>query len=46
MRQVSYRGRPGAIAWAPVTESFVPPMEPVRGGVLVSDDVLSCNLYR
>lgn len=46
VRQVTYRGRPGAIAWAPVTESFVPPMERVRGGVLVSDDVLVCNTYR
>ena len=46
VRQVSYRGRPGAIAWAPVTESFVPPMERVRDGVLVSDDVLACDLYR
>lgn len=46
VRQVTYRGRPGAIAWAPVTESFVPPMEPIRSGVLVSDDVLACNLYR
>lgn len=46
VRAVSYRGRPGAIAWAPVTESFVPPMERVRDGVLLSDDVLACNLYR
>lgn len=46
VRQVTYRGRPGAIAWAPVTESFVPPMEPIRSGVLVSDDVLACSLYR
>jgi hypothetical protein len=46
VRAVSYRGRPGAIAWAPVTESFVTPMERVRDGVLVSDDVLACNLYR
>lgn len=46
VRAVSYRGRPGAIAWAPVTESFVPPMERVRNGVLLSDDVLACNLYR
>jgi hypothetical protein len=46
VRRVSYLGRPGAIAWAPVTESFVPPMERIRGGVLVSDDVLACDLYR
>ena len=46
VRHVTYRGRPGAIAWAPVTESFVPPMEHIRGGVLVSDDVLACDLYR
>lgn len=46
VRRVSRLGRPGAIAWAPVTESFVPPMERIRGGVLVSDDVLACNVYR
>lgn len=46
VRQVQYRGRPGAIAWAPVTESYLTPMERVRNGVLVSDDVISCNVYR
>lgn len=46
VRRVTYRGRPGAIAWAPVTESFLAPMEQVRGGVLVSDDVLACDLDR
>lgn len=46
VRQVWYRGRPGAIAWAPVTEPYVTPMERVRAGVLVSDDVLTCNVYR
>jgi hypothetical protein len=46
VRQVTFRGRPGAIAWAPVTESFVPPMERIRSGVLVSDDVLACSTYR
>jgi hypothetical protein len=46
VRRVSRLGRPGAIAWAPVTESFVPPMERTRRGVLVSDDVLACDVYR
>lgn len=46
VRHVSFRGLPGAIAWAPVTESFVRPMERSRRGVLVSDDVLACELYR
>lgn len=46
VRQVWYRGRPGAIAWAPITEPYVTPMERVRDGVLVSDDVLACNVYR
>lgn len=46
VRKVPYRGRPGAIAWAPVTESYVPPMETTRRGVLVSDDVLACNIRR
>lgn len=46
VRRVNYRGRVGAIAWAPVTESFVPPMEKVRRGVLVSEDMLACSLYR
>lgn len=46
VRRVSRYGRPGAIAWAPVTESFVPPMERTRRGVLVSDDVLACDVYR
>lgn len=45
VRRVTYRGRPGAIAWAPVTESFLPPMQKVRRGVLVSDDMLACTLY-
>lgn len=46
VRRVSRYGRPSAIAWAPVTESFVPPMERTRRGVLVSDDVLACDVYR
>jgi hypothetical protein len=46
VRRVSRFGQPGAIAWAPVTESFVPPMERTRRGVLVSDDVLACDVYR
>lgn len=46
VRKVWYRGRPGAIAWAPVTEPYLTPMERVRAGVLVSDDVLACNVYR
>lgn len=45
VRRITYRGRPGAIAWAPVTESFLRPMEKVRGGVLVSDDMLACTPY-
>ncbi|WP_310529608.1 hypothetical protein [Nocardioides sp.] len=45
VRRVWFHARPGAIAWAPVTESTVPPMERVRDGVLVSDDVLACDLY-
>lgn len=46
VREVDYRGRPGAIAWAPVTESFLQPMTRTRDGVLVSDDVLACHLFR
>ncbi|UUZ58641.1 hypothetical protein [Nocardioides sp. B-3] len=46
VRRVWYRGRPGAIARAPVTEPYLTPMERVRNGVLVSDDVLACNVYR
>jgi hypothetical protein len=46
VRRVGYYGRPGAIAWAPVTESYVPPMATVRNGILVSDGVRACNLYR
>lgn len=45
VRRVSHRGHPSAIAWAPVTESFVPPMSRIRGGVLGTDDVLACNVY-
>jgi len=46
VRRVSRFGRPRAIAWAPVTESFVRPMERTRRGVLLSDDVLACDVYR
>lgn len=46
VRQVSRGGRVTAIAWAPVTESFVPPMQRTRGGVLASDDGLSCKTAR
>ena len=45
VRRINHRGQPRAIAWAPVTESFLPPMEKVRGGVLVNDDMLACTLY-
>lgn len=45
VRRVSRSEQPSAIAWAPVTESFVPPMSRIRGGVLVTDDVLACNVY-
>ena len=44
VRRVSQGGRATAIAWAPVTESFVKPMERVREGVLARGDVLACNL--
>ncbi|MEO5663791.1 MAG: hypothetical protein ABIR39_10950, partial [Nocardioides sp.] len=46
VRQISQRGRAGAIAWAPVTESFLPPMRRARGGVLASDAALSCKTTR
>ncbi|PUA79028.1 hypothetical protein [Nocardioides currus] len=46
VRRVSYRGNPSAIAWAPTTESYVPPMESTRRGALLSDDVLGCKLSR
>lgn len=46
VRKVRNNGRQGAIAWAPVTESFLRPMERVRHGVLVSDDVLACDVNR
>jgi hypothetical protein len=44
VRRVVHHGRLTAMAWAPVTESFVRPMQRVRSGVLVSGDVLACNL--
>ena len=44
VRRVSLRGHPAAIAWSPVTESFVKPMQRVRRGVLTSDDTLACDL--
>jgi hypothetical protein len=44
VRRISQGGRATPIAWAPVTESFVKPMERVRKGVLASGDVLACNL--
>ncbi len=44
VRRVRHRGRATAIAWAPVTESFVRPMERVRRGLLMRGDVLACNL--
>ncbi|HXH77501.1 hypothetical protein [Nocardioides sp.] len=44
VRRVERNGRTVAMAWAPVTESFVRPMERVRSGVLVSGDVLACDL--
>lgn len=46
VRQVSKRGQATAIAWAPVTESFLPPMQRARGGVLTSDSGLSCKTMR
>jgi hypothetical protein len=46
VRRVSRAGRPGAIAWAPVTESFLRPMETTHRGVLLTDDVLACDVYR
>ncbi|WP_297741690.1 hypothetical protein [Nocardioides sp.] len=44
VRRVERHGKTVAMAWAPVTESFVRPMERVRSGVLVSGDVLACDL--
>ena len=44
VRRVARNGKTVAMAWAPVTESFVRPMERVRRGVLLSGDVLACNL--
>ena len=44
VRHVSFRVQPAAIAWAPVTESFVKPMTSIRHGVLISNEGLVCNL--
>ncbi len=44
VRRIKRNGRTVAMARAPVTESFVRPMERVRSGVLVSGDVLACDL--
>ncbi len=44
VRRVSFLGQPAAIAWTPVTESFVKPMKRIRSGVLTSDDALACDL--
>lgn len=46
VRQISRRGRAAAIAWAPTTESFLPPMQRSRGGVLTSGTGLSCKTVR
>lgn len=44
VRRVRHRGRPTAMAWAPVTESFVEPVKRVRRGVLTSGNALTCDL--
>lgn len=46
VRKVSRGGRTAAIAWAPTTESFLPPMQRSRRGVLASDAGLSCKTVR
>lgn len=46
VRQVSQRGRLTAIAWAPVTESFLPPMQRIRRGVLAGDSAPTCKTTR
>lgn len=45
VRRVSYFGRAAAIAWAPVTESYVRPTERVRLGVLARNEVLTCSIF-
>jgi hypothetical protein len=46
VRQVSQGGRTTAIAWAPVTESFLSPMQRARGGVLSGAAAPTCNTMR
>lgn len=46
VRQVSKGGRATAIAWAPVTESFLAPMQRARGGVLSGTTAPTCKTMR